>query len=93
MPGCPALVSTACLVAVVVAAAVVGEAGDFEAAAGAAQLGIVVLVAVEVGAEFGQHGAVFESAASDLQARNRPCLSYLASQRWRSWASPDLAPS
>lgn len=92
MPGYLALVSTVCLVAVEVAAVVVGEAVDFEAAAGAVQLGTVVLV-VKIGAEFGQHDVVFESVASDLQARNQPCQSYLAPQMWWRWASPDLAPS
>lgn len=88
-----ALVSTVCLFAVAVAAAVAGAAADFAAAAAAAQLGIAVLVVAEVEAEFGQHDVVFESVASDLQARNQPFPSYLASQMPQSWASPDLGPS
>lgn len=71
--------------AVEVAAVAVGEAVDLEAAAEAGQLGTAVLVVVEVGAEFGQRDVAFESVASDLQARNQPCLSsYLASQTWWS---------
>lgn len=70
--------------AVEVAAVAVGEAVDLEAAAEAAQLGTAVLVVVEVGAEFGQRDVAFESVASDLRARNQPCLSYLASQTWWS---------
>lgn len=94
LPGYFALASTVCLVAVEVAAAVAaGEAVGSEAAAGAVRLGTVVLVVVKVGAEFGRRDAVFESVASDLQARNQPCLSYPASQMWWRWASPDLAPS
>lgn len=83
MPGYLALVSTVCSFAVAAAAAVVGAAVDFAAAAGAVQPGIAVLVVVEVEAAFGQRDA-FESVASDLRARNQPFLSYLASQTWRS---------
>lgn len=71
--------------AVEVAAVAVGEAVDLEAAAEAGQLGTAVLAVVEVGAEFGQRDVAFESVASDLRARNQPCLSsYLASQTWWS---------